>query len=208
MKTVFIAGASGLVGQALLTQLLADRDVARVYASVRKPLPLQHAALTEWPLNVAAADLAGLGIDEAYLCLGTTIKTAGSQAAFKAVDVDLVVSFAQRLHAAGVQRCAVVSSLGASPRAGFYLRCKAQMEDAVTAVGFERTVFVRPSLLAGQRTELRMGERIALALAAVLRPMVPKKYRPVQARAVAAAMQRGLCQSGGQTVWVIENDAI
>lgn len=206
MKTIYIAGASGLVGQALLAQCLEDASVGAIYAAVRRPLGFQHPRLHELPMDVGAAALSALTIHEAYICLGTTLKTAGSQAAFKAVDVDLVVRTAQQLRSAGVSRCAVVSSLGASNNGGFYLRCKAQMEAAVAELGFARTVFARPSFLAGQRAELRLGERIALALSAVLRPLIPKKVRPVQAATVAAAMRRGL--SSGDGLYVLENEAL
>lgn len=203
MKTVFVAGASGLVGSALLGQLLNDASVGTIYAAVRKPLLVQNPRLHTLPLD---ADLAGLSIDEAYICLGTTLKAAGSQAAFRAIDVDLVCQLAKRLRTAGLQRCAVVSSLGASPKGGFYLRCKAEMEAALLAMGFERLVFLRPSFLTGQRSELRVGERLALALAALVRPLIPKKYRPVAAERVAAAMQAALAQ--GKGALVVENAAI
>ncbi len=110
-RHIFIAGASGLVGQALLAQLLIDDTVASITAPVRKALPIKHAKLTEtsWALQGLSA------IDECYICLGTTIKAAGSQAAFKAIDVDLITRSAAAALDAGCKRMAVVSSLGASP---------------------------------------------------------------------------------------------
>ncbi|HSQ71627.1 MAG TPA: hypothetical protein VLM87_04330, partial [Rubrivivax sp.] len=139
--------------------------------------------------------------DAAYCCLGTTIKVAGSQAAFRAVDFDAVLAFARAAQRAGVQRFAVVSALGASPRsAGFYNRVKGEMEEALAGLGFASLVIVRPSLLAGDRAALRQpartAERLALALTAPLAPLIPKAWRPVAAATVAHAMRRALAEAG------------
>lgn len=138
--------------------------------------------------------------DDAYCCLGTTIKVAGSQAAFRAVDRDAVLAFARAARQAGVRRFAVVSALGASPHsATFYNRVKGEMEQALAGLGFACLVIVRPSLLAGDRSALgqprRAGERLALALTAPLAPLIPKAWRPVAAATVARAMRRALADA-------------
>jgi uncharacterized protein YbjT (DUF2867 family) len=134
---------------------------------------------------------------EAYCCLGTTIKQAGSQAAFRAVDFDAVLAFARAARAAGVVRFAVVSALGASLRSGtFYNRVKGEMEAAVAALGFDSLVIARPSLLAGDRASLgqpaRTGEQLALWLTAPIGGLLPKAMRPIKAPTVARGMMVAL----------------
>jgi uncharacterized protein YbjT (DUF2867 family) len=139
-------------------------------------------------------------VDDALCALGTTIKTAGSQAAFRAVDFDAVVAFAQRARAAGARRFAVVSALGASPKSGnFYSRVKGEMEAALSGLGFECVVIARPSLLAGDRAALgqpvRIGERLALAVTGPLGALIPKALRPIKAETVARGMLVALQQA-------------
>jgi uncharacterized protein YbjT (DUF2867 family) len=207
-KHIFLAGASGLVGSALLLQLLQDPKVARITAAVRKPLAINHPKLfsCDWTLKPL------LQLDECYITLGTTIKNAGSEAAFKAVDFDLIVQTATFAYQAGAKSGAVVSSLGANPRSsGFYLRTKGETEAALIDLSKQfdaRLVILRPSFLAGHRSELRLGERVALAVTAVLNPLIPKKYLPVQASAVAQAMVKALRSSEQREVVVVESDRI
>ena len=138
--------------------------------------------------------------DTAFCCLGTTIKVAGSQAAFRAVDFDAVLAFARAARAAGVRRFGVVSSLGASPTAGsFYSRVKGEMEAELATLGFAQLVIARPSLLIGDRAKLgqapRVGERLALLVSRPLLPLIPKAWRPIAADTVARALLRALVQT-------------
>jgi uncharacterized protein YbjT (DUF2867 family) len=110
-----------------------------------------------------------------------------------------VLAFARAARAAGVTRFGVVSALGASPRsASFYNRVKGEMEAAVRALGFERLVVARPSLLAGDRAALgqpqRSGEQLALWLTGPIAGLIPKGMRPIKARTVARAMMVALHQ--------------
>ena len=194
--TVLLAGATGLVGRALLVRLLAAERRQRVIVVARKPLPATSAR--DPRLTVRVGDMATLAgesgtIDDAYIALGTTIKVAGSEAAFRAVDFDLVVAVARRARAAGARRLAVVSALGADRRSRiFYNRVKGEMEEAVTGLGYESVVLARPSLLIGDRESLgqptRAGEVWAARLLRPLLPIVPASVRPIAATAVAAAM--------------------
>ena len=195
---VLLAGATGVIGHELLQLLLAQTPALPVHALVRR---LGAAADTRvhW-LPVDFAQLPALPpAQQAWCCLGTTIKQAGSQAAFRAVDFDAVLAFAQAARAAGAQRFGVVSALGANPRAAtFYNRVKGEMEAAVGALGFARVVIARPSLLAGDRSALgqppRSGERLALLLSAPLAALIPKRVRPIEARTVARGMWAALQQ--------------
>jgi len=195
-----LAGATGLVGRALLVRLLAADRRQRVVVLARKPLPVTVAR--DPRLTVLVGDMAALtgeagAIDDVYIALGTTIKVAGSEAAFRAVDHDLVVAIARRARAAGARRLAVVSALGADRRSRvFYNRVKGEMEDAVTGLGYESVVLARPSLLLGDRESLgqptRAGEVWAARLLGPLLPIVPAGVRPIAAPVVAAAMVAAL----------------
>jgi uncharacterized protein YbjT (DUF2867 family) len=198
-RSVLLAGATGLVGRELTRLLLADEPPPTLYALVRR-LPEPADARVQW-LPVDFATLPKLPAAEAaYCCLGTTIKQAGSQAAFRTVDFDAVLAFARAARAAGVQRFAVVSALGAGPRsAGFYNRVKGEMEDAVATLGFASVVIARPSLLAGNREALgqpsRSGEKLALALTGPFAALLPKGVRPIAAEVVARALIAALGQA-------------
>ena len=210
--TALLAGASGLVGRALLAQLL-DEDRALVHALLRRTV----ADLPASPrLHRHVVDFARPGTlphaDEIYIALGTTIKVAGSQAAFRAVDFGAVVNVARAAREAGIERCAVVSALGASPDARvFYNRVKGEMEAALRALRFERLVIARPSLLAGARGALgqpaRLGERLTLALVAPVSGLLPASVRPIDAAVVARAMRLAL-RTEGLSTQILESAAL
>jgi uncharacterized protein YbjT (DUF2867 family) len=192
-RAVLLAGASGLIGRELLQQLHAEG--ATVHALVRRAGALPAAARVHEHVVDFAALPALPKARDACCALGTTIKVAGSEAAFRAVDFDAVLAFARAAQAAGVQRFAVVSALGASARSpAFYSRVKGEMEAAVAALGLASLVIARPSLLAGDRAALgqpaRLGERLALAVTAPLAPLIPRAWRPIEAATVARAMLR------------------
>lgn len=182
-----LAGATGLVG----------REIARQWSGplhllVRRELPAPRAGATVQRVDFAALPALPRA-DLAFCALGTTIRLAGSQAAFRAVDLEAVVAFASACRAAGVARFGLVSALSADARSGnFYSRVKGEAEDAVRALGFEALVIVRPSLLLGDRAALgqppRPGERWGERLAGWLGPLVPAGLRPVSAAAVARAL--------------------
>jgi len=198
--TALLAGATGLVGRALLARLLGADRRERVIVLARKPLPTTIAR--DPRLTVLVGDMVTLAvesspIDDAYIALGTTIKVAGSEAAFRAVDFDLVVAIARAAREAGARRLAVVSALGADRRSRvFYNRVKGDMEEAVAALGYESVVLARPSLLLGDRASLgqptRPGEVWAARLLGPLLPVVPAGVRPIAAPVVAAAMVAAL----------------
>jgi uncharacterized protein YbjT (DUF2867 family) len=199
--TALVAGASGLVGRALLAQLLAD-DRAHVHALLRRAVADLPASTLLTPHVIDFAQVGTLPrADELYIALGTTIKVAGSQAAFRAVDFDAVVNVARAAREAGVERCAVVSALGAHAQSKvFYNRVKGEMEAALRALRFERLVIARPSLLAGDRSATgqpaRLGERLALTMLHPVAGLLPESVRPIEAGVVARAMRRALRTDG------------
>lgn len=193
-RTAVVVGATGLVGSELLRQLAAQRDYAQIKVLGRSPprheagtIRFIHSELSE--LGEQAAELA---VDEVYCCLGTTIRKAGSEAAFERVDFHMVVDLARAAKKAGAKKFLVVSAAGASVNSpAFYSRVKARMEQAVSEVGFDAVHIVRPSLLLGDRAEFRPGERLAQWLAPIYSPLLIgplKRYRPIAATEVAAAL--------------------
>ena len=190
MTTAWLAGGSGLVGGELLRLLLADPSYAKVVSVGRRTLPLDDPKLVQAKVDFAApASFESLAApDCAFCCLGTTIKKAGSQEAFRAVDQDAVVAFAKAAKAKGAKVFVHVSSLGADAHArSFYSLVKGQTEAALEALGFESVYALRPSLLDGERAESRPLERVGLAFARALAPVLGK-YRPTAAVAVARTM--------------------
>jgi uncharacterized protein YbjT (DUF2867 family) len=194
-RIALVAGGSGLVGGRLLPLLLAAPEYARVYALSRRPLPLQHARLANRVLRFDApfeAQLKGLACHDAFCCLGTTLRAAGSQAAFRAVDHDLVVAFARAALAAGAQRIVLVSAVGADAHArNFYLRVKGETERAVEALQPRSLDILQPSLLLGMRREWRARELGAQAALWLLGPLLLgswARWRAIDAAMVAAAM--------------------
>jgi uncharacterized protein YbjT (DUF2867 family) len=209
-RTALVAGATGLVGGQILKALLEDGRVAAVHALSRRPLNLVHPKLQVHIVDVGRLPALPQA-DEAYLALGTTIRVAGSQAAFRAVDLDANLAVARAAAAAGVRRVGLVSAAmanAASPT--FYNRVKGELEDALKAMDFTALVIAQPSLLLDYRDGLdqppRLGERMAIPLAKLLAPLLPGAYRPVHARAVARALVRTV--PGAEGVVVLPSDVL
>jgi uncharacterized protein YbjT (DUF2867 family) len=191
-RVALVAGATGLVGREVLAALLADRRYAAVHAVGRKAPGVLDPKLTSHLVDFA--HLPALPkVDDVYIALGTTIKVAGSQQAFRAVDFDAVVALAKAARKAGARRLGVVSAMGADAKSRvFYNQVKGEMEAALTVEKFHTLVIARPSMLDGNRSSLkqpvRLGERVGLALMTVLRPVIPDNYRAIQAQDVARAL--------------------
>ena len=194
-RVAMVAGATGLVGREILAALLADKTYSQVICVGRRTLPLQHPKLVQHTVDFkAATPFAALShVDDVFIALGTTIKVAGSQAAFRAVDFDAVVAVAQAARAQGATKLGVVSAMGADAKSAiFYNRVKGEMEEALTHLGFPCLVIARPSMLAGDREATgqptRLGERIGLLATRWLSPIIPANYRSIQAHDVAQAL--------------------
>jgi uncharacterized protein YbjT (DUF2867 family) len=197
--TALLAGATGLVGHALAAQWAGPEPLhLLVRRPLRQPQP-PHASH-----RVHVVDFAALpplpAAEQAFCCLGTTIKIAGSQEAFRAVDFDAVLSFARAAQRAGVKRFGVVSALGADARSrNFYSRVKGEAEAALQALGFASLVIARPSLLLGDRNALgqplRSGERLAMIATGPVAGLIPKAWRPIAAERVARALRLALAQA-------------
>ena len=195
-RSALLAGASGLVGRSLLALLLASPRYRGVHALLRRPVP----DLPAHPkLTVTVVDFEHLPalppVDDVFIALGTTIKAAGSQAAFRRVDFDAVLNTARAGRVAGAKRLLVVSARGADATSRvFYNRVKGEMQRAVVELGYDCVVIAQPSLLLGDRAALGQPLRAGEAWAArLLRPAlhwVPRGVRPIAADAVARALLR------------------
>lgn len=207
-QTVLIAGASGVVGSALLAQLLADATVTRVIALVRRSLQVAAQPKLEQRVCPDLASIpAGLvvdsQIDACYIALGSTIAAAGSREAFRRVDVDCVLAVARAAQTAGCQRLAVVSALESNAKSPvFYSRVKGQMEQGLISMGFARLVIARPSIIDGNRAALgqthRRGEDMALRVMKALGCLIPRAFAPITGATIAHAMRQRLAAAGSR----------
>lgn len=196
MSTLLIFGATGLVGSQALELALADPRVSLVIAPTRRPLPdrerLSNPRLQEM---LEGPDTSYWHADGAICALGTTLKQAGSAAAFRAVDFDLVLKVAERSRQAGVQRFALVSSLGANPKARFlYPRTKGEVERAVEQLGFASLTLLRPGFLEGHRQQPRPMEKMMGAMLHLAAPMLPRSARASSSAMVAACLVDAVLQ--------------
>jgi uncharacterized protein YbjT (DUF2867 family) len=201
LERVYVFGASGLVGGELLDLLLRETEAA-VTSWGRRGTGVRHPRLEERigdPASWVTAQTPSA--DTAFCALGTTLRRAGSRAAFRAVDHDLVVEAARLARRAGARHFLLVSALGADPESRvFYNRVKGDAEASVRGTGFEAVTVLRPSLLLGERAESRPAEAVAGALAGLASPLLRgplRRYRPVRARVVARAMLRAAGESTG-----------
>jgi len=188
-RRVLLVGATGLVGREINALLAADPGVREVVALVRQPLPAQyrHPRLREvvTDFESLARDPEPFAVDQVFCALGTTIKKAGSQAAFRRVDHDYPLEVATLARAAGARHFLLVSALGADAQSRvFYNRVKGELEQGVRALAFPSLTIARPSLLEGDRSEVRPGEILGAKLAF----LVPGRWKPVHVRQVARAL--------------------
>lgn len=192
---IALAGATGAVGQALAQHLHAAADQVRVWAWQRHDVTPAH---DNWHALPFADGALQAPVDAFVSALGTTLKQAGSKAAFRAVDVEAVLARATEARAYGARNAVVVSSVGAAASASsFYLRCKAEMEAGILALGFEQVHVMRPSLLLASRPSSRPAEAVGQALAPFMAPLLRgrlARYRAVSASAVAERMLACLWQ--------------
>ena len=199
-KTALVLGATGLVGKALVRQLLLDPRYDSITILVRRPVPASLFSDPLGKLTPLVIDFEQLqdyqgyfSVNHVYCCLGTTLKQAGSKAAFRKVDFEYIHVAAQLTRAQRADSFVWISSVGANAKSSnFYLRVKGELEDALMRMPqLPNASAVRPSLLLGERNESRpleaFGQMIAPALGVFMAGPL-KKYRPVSATEVAHKM--------------------
>ena len=183
---------------------MADDSVAAVHTLGRRELALKHAKLTQHVVDFRALPPLP-AVQEIYLALGTTIKVAGSQEAFRAVDYEANLAVARATRAQGATKAGAVSAMGAAVRSPvFYNRVKGELEDALVTLGFATVVIARPSFLNGNREALgqpvRPGEGLALKVSQLFRPLIPANYRSIEAAKVARSLLAAVPSSTGRRV--------
>lgn len=191
MRTALLAGSTGLIGKQLLELLLEDSHYTVVKAISRKPLDIQHAKLQNIvaDFNTLTEHHDQLKADDVFCCLGTTIKQAGSQAAFRQVDYEYPLELARLTKNQGATQYLIITALGSDAKSGiFYNRVKGEVEQAIDSVGFDSYHIFRPSLLLGERTEKRAGEGAATVVYKALGFLIPLKYKAIDSAKVARAM--------------------
>jgi len=215
-RRALVAGATGLVGQALVSMLAADPRWSEVHLLVRRaPQPHELPADPLGTLRPRVIDFDHLGwlepfpaVDDVFLCLGTTMKAAGSREAFRRIDFDLVVGVARFARRHGAHTLAAVSAIGADPASRhFYNRVKGEAERALAALGYASCTLVRPSILDGPRRESRPLERSALLAMKALGRLLPARWRPVAAHDVAVALREAALR-GLPGLRIVESDRI
>lgn len=188
-RTALVVGGSGLVGKEVISELIASEKYTEVVTLTRKPLDFTHPKLSSIIFNFDHPDASVVCGDDIFCCLGTTMKKAGSKEAFYRVDYTYPIEIAQLGHQNGAKRFAIVTAMGADSGSMFYYnRVKGDVEATLKKIGFDALLIFRPSLLVGNRGETRLGEQIGEGLSKILRPLIPIKYRSIEARKVAKAM--------------------
>jgi len=206
-RIALIFGATGLVGGHLVQELIKDPDYHQVKIFGRGDYSVSDPKIEYHRIDFDKPDeySAWLRGDDLFICLGTTIRKAGSVAAMERIDRDYPVTIARLAFANGAGRIAVVSSMGANKKSrNYYLRIKGEMEEGIRDIGFGKTVIVRPSMLMGKRKEFRFGERVAKVMLSLYNPFMigwARKYRGIQGGTVASAMIRLIKSEANRTIF-------
>lgn len=213
IRNALIAGATGLTGQSLVSLLTKTDYYNSLHIIGRRPYGFEHAKIKSYVAdfeNILDFKPEGM-INDVYICLGTTMKKAGSKEEFRKVDYGYVTQIGEWAKNHNVERLAVISSIGASSSSkNYYLKAKGDMEDFLAGLNLPRLVILRPSLLLGKREEFRLAEKVSSVVLKPLKNMMTgfmRKYRPVETSTVANAMFRSLI-SAEEGVTVVDNEAI
>ena len=193
-RTALLVGATGLIGDCVLEMLLEDDDYDKVIVLVRRRLAFNYDKLVQHVIDFDALDASAqlMQANDVFCCLGTTIKKAGSQEAFRKVDYEYPLRIAELALARGAEQFLIITALGADTHSRiFYNRIKGKIEQAVRELPFRAIHIFRPSILVGDRREARPGEKVGVAVMKLFSFLMIgawRKYRPIRAELVARAM--------------------
>jgi len=192
VPTSIIVGSTGLVGGNVIKVLSNKKQ--RAIALTRRSIPNLPPNITEMIIDFDAFEKNGSlpSCNNVFICLGTTIKTAGSKENFRKVDIDYCLSIARKAKESGAETLSLISSIGAnSSSKNFYLKTKGELEESIQRLGFSTVNIFRPSFLVGERSEKRLAEKIAINLAKIMDLFLigtASKYRSVKAESLAKTM--------------------
>lgn len=211
MKTALIAGATGLIGRELI-QKLADSDHYRlIYSLTRKKSGIVHEKIRELVIDFDTISQLKFDepIDHVYCTLGTTMKQAGSRRNFRKVDYEYVVALANAGKKAGASKFLVISAMGANSKSSiFYNQVKGMTEEALKNIGYTELVILRPSLLLGERSDIRSGEKLSGFILKALNFLIPDNYKAIPAERVATSMLKMALKTTGRITIVKSGDML
>lgn len=208
-KTAIILGATGLTGSLVLTQLINDQNYSTIKLFSRKASGITHPKVEEYIGDLLQLDSfkENMTGDEVYICIGTTKKKTPDQVKYREIDLGIPAKAAEISKINGVSKLAVVSAIGANSKSSIpYNKIKGEMEDAIMGAKIDYTYIIRPSFISGNRLEHRAGEKMGIAIFNFLKFIIPKKYRAVNAKAIASKMIE-LCNSN-EPSRIIESNEI
>ncbi|MFN8210837.1 MAG: NAD(P)H-binding protein [Bacteroidales bacterium] len=211
-RVAIVFGSTGLVGNLLVEELVRSGKYSSVKTFVRQPTGVSESMVEEIVADLSdpANYSSGIKGDDLFICIGTTIRKAGSVSNMEKIDRDLPIEIARAASASNVKRVAVVSSIGASASSSnYYLRIKGEMEQGILSLPFDRTVIVRPSMLLGDRKERRAGEFVGKVVMKAVGPVMFGKlarFRAIHGGDVAKAMISLLADGSGSRI--VESDEL
>lgn len=199
--STLIVGPTGLIGSTVLRRALADDRFPRVVAMTRRPLEIRHPKLEEWHHADLVQALCPERVDAVICCLGTTMRSVGGdKAKFIHVDKELVLEIGSWARRQDVPVFCVVSAIGADAGSRiFYNRVKGEMENGLKEQRHPVLHIFQPSILTGPRKEVRIGERLGIAVARLFSPVLPARYRPMPYSVLAAALLNAVFEPAGGT---------
>ena len=213
MKTALVIGSSGLIGSHLLNLLLESSHYDKVVTFVKRDTGIKHPKLTQHIIDFDKPETYKELVvgDDLFCTIGTTIKKAGSQNAFRKVDFEYPSKFAAFALLNKVKHYLIISSLGADAKSGnFYLKTKGEIQDFLKDCNFESVSVLQPSLLLGNRTEFRLGEKVGAFFMKTLSFLFfgnLKKYKPIEGKTVAKALLK-IAQTNNKGFKIYESDVI
>ena len=213
MKSALIIGSTGLIGSELVNLLLDSNDYTKVITFVKRDSGIKHPKLTQYVIDFDKPETyKDLVVGDDFFCaIGTTIKKAGSQNAFRKVDFEYPKQFAAFALDNKVKQFLIISSLNADAMSGnFYLKTKGEIQDFLKNCAFESVAVLQPSLLLGNRTEFRLGEKVGAffmkAFSFVFQGNL-KKYKPIEGKTVAKALLK-IAQKNVKGFKIYESDVM
>jgi uncharacterized protein YbjT (DUF2867 family) len=211
-RNAIVFGGTGLVGKAVIDELNKSDNYETIRVFVRRKTENKYGSkVKELVVDFSQPESFSDHIrgDDLFLCLGTTIKKAGSVKRMEEIDRDLPVILAKQAFENNVKQMAVISSIGANPSSSnYYLRIKGEMEQEIMKIDFETLAIARPSLLLGEREEKRLGESAGKMMMRILGIFLYgrfRKYRAIESKAVSRALIRILNETIGKEIYESDN---